>query len=41
MASAWHELERVARHRFDVDADDIEPGLVVADRGTARAREQI
>ena len=35
------ELERVVGLRLDVDADDVEPGAVVAHRRAAGAAEQI
>ncbi|MGC4874972.1 hypothetical protein ACLQ26_01730 [Micromonospora sp. DT43] len=36
-----HELERVARLRPDVHADDLEPCHVITHGGTARAAEQV
>jgi hypothetical protein len=35
------ELERVARLRVDVDPDDLESGLVVADCGPTGSTEEI
>ena len=35
------ERERVVRLRVDVDADDVEPGAVVADRRAAGTAEQV
>jgi len=35
------ELERVVRLGFDIDADDIEPGTVVADSRAAGSAEQV
>jgi hypothetical protein len=35
------EPERVMRLRVDIDADDLEPGPVVAHPGTARPAEQV
>jgi hypothetical protein len=35
------ELERLVPLRANVDADDVEPGPVVADRGATRPAEQV
>jgi hypothetical protein len=35
------ELERIPRLRFDIDADDIEAGLVVAHSGATGAAKQV
>jgi hypothetical protein len=35
------ELEGVTRLRIDIDANDIEPGLMVSHCGTASAAEQV